>query len=121
VSRTAAASVEQNHDAKGIKWPVPIAPFHVTLLPLSQSQPVTQLAETLYRAMQEAGIEVLWDDRDERAGVKFNDADLIGLPIRLAVGERGLQSNAVELKPRKAAENQLIQLEQVVQTIRDML
>ena len=65
VSRTAAASVEQNHDAKGIKWPVPIAPFHVTLLPLSQSQPVAQLAETLYATLQDAGIEVLWDDRDE--------------------------------------------------------
>jgi prolyl-tRNA synthetase len=89
VSRTAAASVEQNHDAKGIKWPVPIAPFHVTLLPLSQSQPVTQLAETLYRAMQEAGIEVLWDDRDERAGVKFNDADLIGAPIIWSSGRKG--------------------------------
>lgn len=78
-------------------------------------------AEEIYNTLQSAGVSVLFDNRDERAGVKFNDADLIGLPIRLAVGERGLQSNAVELKPRKAAENQLIQLEQVIQTIRDML
>ena len=114
VSRTAAASVEQNHDAKGIKWPVPIAPFHVTLLPLSQSQPVTQLAETLYRAMQEAGIEVLWDDRDERAGVKFNDADLIGAPYHLVIGEKGLAQGQVELKLRHTGETQKVAPDQVV-------
>jgi prolyl-tRNA synthetase len=114
VSRTAAASVEQNHDAKGIKWPVPIAPFHVTLLPLSQSQPVTQLADTLYRALQEAGIEVLWDDRDERAGVKFNDADLIGAPYHLVIGEKGLAQGQVELKLRHTGETKKIAPDQVL-------
>ena len=121
VSRTAAASVEQNHDAKGIKWPVPIAPFHVTLLPLSQSQPVTQLAETLYRAMQEAGIEVLWDDRDERAGVKFNDADLIGAPYHLVIGEKGLAQGQVELKLRHTGETQKVAPDQAVSLLSSFL
>ncbi|OGW70632.1 MAG: proline--tRNA ligase, partial [Nitrospirae bacterium RIFCSPLOWO2_01_FULL_62_17] len=75
VSRVAAAAIEQHHDAKGILWPAPIAPFHVHLLPLSQSATVSATAQTLYDTLSQAGIEVLWDDRDERAGVKFNDAD----------------------------------------------
>lgn len=121
VSRTAAASVEQNHDAKGIKWPVPIAPFHVTLLPLSQSQPVTQLAETLYATLQDAGIEVLWDDRDERAGVKFNDADLIGAPYHLVIGDKGLAQGQVELKLRQTGETTKITPDQVLATLSSWL
>ncbi|MBP8117658.1 MAG: proline--tRNA ligase [Nitrospira sp.] len=121
VSRTAAASVEQNHDAKGIKWPVPIAPFHVTLLPLSQSEAVTQLADTLYRAMQESGIEVLWDDRDERAGVKFNDADLIGAPYHLVIGEKGLAQGQVELKLRHTGETRKVAPDQVVSLLSSLL
>jgi prolyl-tRNA synthetase len=117
VSRTAAASVEQNHDAKGITWPVPIAPFHVTLLPLSQSQPVTQLAETLYGSLQEAGIEVLWDDRDERAGVKFNDADLIGAPYHLVIGDKGLAQGQVELKLRRTGDTKKIAPDEVLPTL----
>ena len=121
VSRTAAASVEQNHDAKGIKWPVPIAPFHVTLLPLSQSQPVTQLAETLYATLQNAGIEVLWDDRDERAGVKFNDADLIGAPYHLVIGDKGLAQGQVELKLRQTGETTKVTPDQVLATLSSWL
>lgn len=121
VSRTAAASVEQNHDAKGIKWPLPIAPFHVTLLPLSQSQPVTQLAESLYAALQEAGIEVLWDDRDERAGVKFNDADLIGAPYHLVIGDKGLAQGQVELKLRRTGATQKVTPDQVLTTLSSWL
>jgi prolyl-tRNA synthetase len=121
VSRTAAASVEQNHDAKGIKWPVPIAPFHVTLLPLSQSQPVMQLAETLYASLQDAGIEVLWDDRDERAGVKFNDADLIGAPYHLVIGDKGLAQGQVELKIRQTGETTKVAPDQVLATLASWL
>jgi len=121
VSRTAAAAIEQNHDAKGIKWPVPIAPFHVTLLPLSQSQPVTQLADTLYRTLQDAGIEVLWDDRDERAGVKFNDADLIGAPYHLVIGDKGLAHGQVELKSRHSGETKKIAPDQVLATLSALL
>ena len=121
VSRVAAASVEQNHDAKGIKWPIPIAPFHVTLLPLSQSEPVSQLAGSLYRSLQESGIEVLWDDRDERAGVKFNDADLIGAPFHLVIGEKGLAQGQVELKIRQTGETKKIAPDQVLQTLTTLM
>ena len=101
VSRIAAAAIEQHHDAKGIHWPAPIAPFHVHLLPLSQSAAVSATAHTLYETLSQAGIEVLWDDRDERAGVKFNDADLIGAPYQLVIGEKGLAQGTIELKERK--------------------
>jgi len=121
VSRVAAASVEQNHDAKGIKWPIPIAPFHVTLLPLSQSEPVSQLAGSLYRSLQESGIEVLWDDRDERAGVKFNEADLIGAPFHLVIGEKGLAQGQVELKIRQTGETKKIAPDQVLQTLTTLM
>jgi prolyl-tRNA synthetase len=101
VGRTAAAAIEQNHDAKGIMWPIPIAPFHVHLLSLSQSAQVTAHAQSLYESFLEAGIEVLWDDRDERAGVKFNDADLIGAPYQIVIGDKGLAQGAIEIKERR--------------------
>ncbi len=101
VSRIAAAAIEQHHDAKGILWPAPIAPFHVHLLPLSQSTTVSATAQTLYDALAQAGAEVLWDDREERAGVKFNDADLIGAPYHVIIGEKGLAQGTVELKERR--------------------
>ena len=104
VSRTAAAAIEQNHDAKGIIWPIPIAPFLIHLLPVSQSQPVTQLAQQLYGSLTEAGVDVLWDDRDERAGVKFNDADLIGAPFHLVLGDKGLTQGVVEIKSRRTGQ-----------------
>jgi len=101
VSRIAAAAIEQNHDAKGIVWPIPLAPFHVSLLTLSQSASVTTAAESLYASLSGAGVEVLWDDRDERAGVKFNDAELIGTPFQIVIGEKGLAQGQVEFKERK--------------------
>lgn len=104
VGRTAAAAVEQNHDEKGIIWPFPIAPFHVHLLPLGQSAAVAAAVSGLYEQLQIAGLEVLWDDRDERAGVKFNDADLIGAPYQVVVGDKGLAEGTVEVKTRKTGE-----------------
>jgi prolyl-tRNA synthetase len=104
VGRTAAAAIEQNHDAKGIIWPAPIAPFQLHLLPLSVTGRVADMASTLYETLQEAGYEVLWDDRDERAGVKLNDADLIGAPYQIVVGEKGLAQDTVELKARKSGQ-----------------
>jgi prolyl-tRNA synthetase len=101
IGRTAAAAVEQNHDDKGIVWPFPIAPFHVHLISLGQSNSVAEAATTLYAALQAAGLEVLWDDRDERAGVKFNDADLIGGPYQVIVGDKGLAEGLLEIKTRK--------------------
>jgi prolyl-tRNA synthetase len=104
VGRTAAAAVEQNHDAKGIIWPVPIAPVQVQLLPLSQSVQVTATVEQLYDELLRGEVEVLWDDRDERAGVKFNDADLIGAPFQVVIGEKSLAQGVVELKERKTGQ-----------------
>jgi prolyl-tRNA synthetase len=104
VGRTAAAAVEQNHDSKGIVWPFPIAPFHVHLIPLGQSAAVADATTGLYAALQQAGLEVLWDDRDERAGVKFNDADLIGAPFQVIVGDKGLSERVLEVKIRKTGE-----------------
>lgn len=121
VGRTAAAAIEQNHDAKGIIWPAPIAPFHVHLLPLGQSEAVTAAARSLYDSLTEAGIEVLWDDRDERAGVKFNDADLIGAPYQVVVGDKGLSQGAVELKTRRDGTIDKLQPEAVVARLTSLL
>lgn len=100
IGRTAAAAVEQNHDDKGIVWPFPIAPFHVHLISLGQSTTVIDAATKLYAALEAVGLEVLWDDRDERAGVKFNDADLIGAPYQVIVGDKGLVEGVLEVKSR---------------------
>ena len=101
VGRTAAAAIEQNHDDKGIIWPFPIAPFHVHLLTVSQSEKTTDVATCLYNDLTMAGIEVLWDDRHDRAGVKFNDADLIGAPFQVVIGDKGLTDGIVEVKVRR--------------------
>ena len=101
IGRTAAAAIEQNHDEKGIIWPFPIAPFHVHLLTLSQSAITTEAATRLYQDLMSAGFEVLWDDRDERPGVKFNDADLLGAPFQIVIGDKGLAEGLIELKSRK--------------------
>jgi prolyl-tRNA synthetase len=100
IGRTAAAAVEQNHDDKGIVWPFPIAPFHVHLISLGQSATVIDAATKLYAALEAVGLEVLWDDRDERAGVKFNDADLVGAPYQVIVGDKGLAEGLLEVKSR---------------------
>ncbi|MCK5219202.1 proline--tRNA ligase, partial [bacterium] len=100
VSRIAAAAIEQNHDEHGIIWPLSIAPYQVILLPVSPKDPrATEMAEEVYAELRSGGVEVLLDDRDERAGIKFKDADLIGIPIRLTFG-RGVAENLIELKRR---------------------
>ncbi|MBS2024346.1 MAG: proline--tRNA ligase [Deltaproteobacteria bacterium] len=101
VERILAAAVELHNDADGIRWPMSIAPYHVAILPLQmQDADVRAAAEKLYAELTAAGVEALLDDRDERAGVKFKDADLIGLPLRIAVGKKGLAEGKVEWKPR---------------------
>ena len=101
VGRTAAAAIEQNYDEKGIIWPYPIAPFHVHLLTVSQSDKTIEAAARLYDELMAAGFEVLWDDRSDRAGVKFNDADLIGIPFQVVIGDKGLADGVVEVKIRR--------------------
>ena len=101
VTRILAAVAEQNHDDDGLIWPMPIAPFEVTILPLQmQSDKVVETAEQLYDDLQEAGVDVLLDDRDEGVGAKFKDADLIGIPLRIVVGTRGVDNGELEFKLR---------------------
>lgn len=105
VGRTAAAAIEQNHDDAGIVWPAPLAPFACEVLPLNVNNPeVLAAAEGIYDELAAAGVEVLLDDRDERAGVKFKDADLLGIPFRVVVGDRGLKEGLVEVKARSGGE-----------------
>lgn len=101
VGRTAAAAIEQHHDDRGIIWPYSIAPFHVHLLTVSQSEKTTEAAARLYADLMAADIEVLWDDRADRAGVKFNDADLIGAPFQIIIGDKGLADGLMEIKIRR--------------------
>ena len=101
VGRTVAAAVEQNHDDDGIIWPVPLAPFEVALLSLQRDKEVLEAAEKIYAELTEAGVEVFWDDRDERPGVKFKDADLIGFPVRVVVGGKALAKGVVEVSTRR--------------------
>lgn len=118
VGRTAAAAIEQNHDDKGIIWPIPIAPFHVHLLPVSQSAKTADVAARLYADLSAGGFEVLWDDRDDRAGVKFNDADLIGAPFQIVIGDKGLADGVVELKVRRSGTKSRIAPTDVVAQLR---
>lgn len=104
VTRVAAAAIEQNHDESGIIWPLPLAPFQVEVLAAGKEPEVMQLAEELAVQLEVEGIEVLYDDREERPGVKFKDADLLGIPFRVTVGKKGLAEGVVELKPRRGGE-----------------
>ena len=107
VTRIVAAAIEQNHDERGIIWPAPIAPFQVVLVPINmhKSQRVRELTDQLYEEFTAAGIEVLCDDRDARPGVKFADAELLGIPHRLVVGERGIDAGKLEYRQRRDAES----------------
>jgi len=116
VSRVVAAAVEQHHDERGICWPAPIAPFAVALLPmkLGKSYRVREATEQIYADLQAVGIEVLLDDRDARPGFMFADMELIGIPHRVVVGDKGLDDGMVEYKGRRDAEMQLIPIAEIV-------
>jgi prolyl-tRNA synthetase len=120
VSRIVAAAIEQNHDDKGIIWPAPIAPFQIAIIPISmhQSYRVKDAAEKLYNELVAAGIEVFFDDRKERAGILFADADLVGIPHRVVISEGLLDKGLLEYKARKDAEPQNIQLDNACETLR---
>jgi prolyl-tRNA synthetase len=120
VTRVVAAAIEQNHDERGIVWPEPIAPFHVSLIPinLQKSERVRETAERLYVELQAAGIEVMFDDRDARPGVKFADDELLGIPHRLVVGDKGLERGIVEYKSRADGSGAEVPVADVVQFLR---
>jgi len=115
-----AIVVEQSHDEKGIVWPFSIAPYHLALVGLDMDKPETsQAAEQLYADLLAAGVEVLFDDRAESAGVKFNDADLIGLPLRAVVSKRSLKNGGIELKLRSQKESRIVPLVDAVKVIQE--
>jgi prolyl-tRNA synthetase len=122
IGRVMAVVVEQSHDEKGLIWPISIAPYQVALLGLDLDKGENrQLAEQLYRDLQAVNIEVLFDDRSETAGVKFNDADLIGLPLRAVLSKRSLKNGGIELKGRVSKESRIVPLDEAVAIIREEL
>jgi prolyl-tRNA synthetase len=122
LGRLLAAIVEQSHDGQGIIWPLSVAPYQVHLCPLSLDKSAIPLtAEKIYQELQSEGIEVLFDDRDDSPGVKFNDADLLGIPLRLTLSPRTLQSQSVEVKWRMEKEAQLMPLENLAAEVKSLL
>lgn len=122
IGRTVAACIEQNYDENGIVWPMPLAPYQVIITPVNVNEvDIMKAAESIYSSMLNCGIEVILDDRDERAGVKFKDADLIGIPIRITVGQKNLASGNIELKIRKTGENRLYPLPKIVQEVKALI
>ena len=119
VDRTLASVIEEHHNDAGIIWPVSVAPFHVTIVPIKYDNAVKETADKLAAELTKAGIEVLLDDRDERPGVKFNDADLTGIPWRVVVGNKGLAQTPpqVEVKKRGEKENRMIDLDKAAEEI----
>ena len=124
VGRMLACLAEQHQDEKGLMLPISIAPYHVALVGLMDNEEVTEQAEALYKQLQEAGVEVLFDDRGNKVatpGVKFGDADLIGLPIRLTISKRSLKNGGVEMKRRDEADSKIIAVEEVLATVQETI
>jgi prolyl-tRNA synthetase len=122
LDRLLAAAIEQNHDDNGIIWPMSIAPYQVYLCPLyMENQKVAATAEKLYAELEAQGLEVLYDDRRESAGVKFNDADLLGIPVRVTISPRTLEKNSVEIKRRSQKESELVPLDEVAARLKEMV
>jgi prolyl-tRNA synthetase len=122
ISRLVAAAIEQNHDANGIIWPFSLAPFQVLLLPINyKDKAIREAADKLYQELQQNGVEVLLDDRDERPGVKFKDADLVGIPLRVTLGAKGLEKGCIELRLRRDSKTEEIPVADSVTKIRAVL
>jgi prolyl-tRNA synthetase len=122
VGRTLAAAVEQNHDERGIVWPLPLAPYEVVLVLLNADRPeVVEATEQLYADLRAAGVDVLLDDRADRPGVKFNDMDLVGFPVRLVVGKKGLDAGAIELSLRRDGAKRSVPLADAVAAVQQVL
>lgn len=122
VTRTMAAAIEQNNDRDGIIWPAAIAPFHAVVVPVNtKDSGQAALAENIYERLTSAGIETLLDDRPERAGVKFKDADLIGYPLRITVGSKAMSEKTFEVKARRTGEVTMVPADKLEQTVLEML
>ncbi|WP_273483695.1 proline--tRNA ligase [Desulforamulus ruminis] len=122
VSRTMAAAIEQNHDADGIVWPASIAPYHAVVVPVSaKDQGQMELAGDLYDQLNRLGVETILDDRAERPGVKFKDADLIGYPLRIVVGAKALSEGVVEVRQRRSGQVDLLPVDQLAEKVKEIL
>jgi prolyl-tRNA synthetase len=123
ITRVVAAAIEQNHDERGIVWPDPLAPFRVAIAPigLDRSDAVRALADRLHGELQSAGVDVLLDDRGERPGVMFADLELIGIPHRITVGERGLKDGKVEYQGRRDTQATPVPADEIVAFLRAKL
>ena len=119
-ARIAAAAIEQNNDKDGMIWPPSIAPFNVEVIPLGLEDEVMNIADMIYKGLMAEGLEVLFDDRDERPGVKFKDADLIGIPYQVIIGKKGLNDGIVEVKTRKTKATDKLSPEGAVEKIKDI-
>jgi prolyl-tRNA synthetase len=122
IGRTVAAAIEQYFDDNGIVFPIPIAPFHVLILPINiKNDLLREAAEQLYQSLLREGVEVLFDDREETPGVKFKDADLIGIPLRVTLGEKNLKKGLVEVKNRRTGEILLLKKEEAISKIKELM
>ena len=122
IASTVAAAIEQNHDADGIVWPLPLAPYHVIITPVNvKERSLCEAAEGIYRSLLEKGVEVILDDRDERAGVKFKDADLIGIPYRVTIGPKSMAEGKVEIRRRRTGEVAILSLSEVEAFLMDRI
>ena len=123
VSRIVAAAIEQNHDKNGIIWPTEIAPFKVVIVPMNmqKSETITKAAHDLYEQLQDAGIEVLFDDRKERAGVMFADMELVGIPHTVVIGQKSLDNGVFEYKSRRDGEKQEVAVSEMVEFLKQKL
>jgi prolyl-tRNA synthetase len=117
IGRLMACIAEEHHDDNGLMWPITVAPFQVQLVTITDADAVKTTADRLYTDLWNAGVEVLYDDRSERPGVKFNDADIIGVPLRLTVSQRSIEAGGVEFKRRDEAAVTLLPLDQVIEQV----
>ena len=122
IGRTAAAAIEQNHDEKGIIWPTPLAPFQAVILPVNFSDDtVRSAAKKIYETLWGLGVETLLDDRSDRLGAKFKDAELLGIPIQIVVGLKNLSEGKIEIKLRKTGESLLVSFPEEISNISKIL
>lgn len=121
INRTAAAIIEQMHDEDGIIWPITVAPYEVIVVPVNiKDEQQSKIAFEIYEDLQKKGVEVLIDDRDERAGVKFKDADLIGIPFRVTIG-RKIADGRIEVRNRRTKESVEVDIESAVEFILNLI
>ncbi|MGY8815686.1 MAG: His/Gly/Thr/Pro-type tRNA ligase C-terminal domain-containing protein, partial [Gammaproteobacteria bacterium] len=123
ISRIVAAAIEQNHDDRGIIWPMTIAPYELAIVPINmhKSQRLRDAVTQIYNSMSSAGIEVLVDDRRERPGVMFADMELLGIPHRIVLSDKGLDSNTVEYKGRQDSQSILVPIDEILNIIKDKM